>query len=371
MVGTMRLFGRISKFEKQADGTVLIEGIASNECVDSQGEIVKASAMRAALPAYMARKDGTGPLREMHQAIAAGKTLSADVGDDGTTYICAKVVDENACKKVLEGVLQGFSIGGSVPPGGRNKADPKIIETLKLSEISLVDVPANPQALFEICKFDAPLADAAAPVVEVPVVKAVLADTDTLAKLAAAESALTASSDALAKVTAERNELQRRLNEKTLEVKAQGVAKDPKFIERVAKIEALEKGLHDAHLACEQAGDALDKVITERDALGKRLVDVEAAAKVEKLALEKASQDAISKLTGDLNDANTAREESAKKLAEAEVALMVKGVLRAVPISKVDDVEKVVEDESEKPTPGTPARALYELKKVHARGPRA
>jgi hypothetical protein len=61
-------------------------------------------------------------------------------------------------KKVEEGVYKGFSIGGSVPPGGRNKDDPKIIEQLKLSEISLVDRPANPDCVVTLYKADAELA---------------------------------------------------------------------------------------------------------------------------------------------------------------------------------------------------------------------
>jgi hypothetical protein len=49
-VDNARVFGSITKFEKQADGTLYVEGIASSESVDSQGEIVKASAIKAALP---------------------------------------------------------------------------------------------------------------------------------------------------------------------------------------------------------------------------------------------------------------------------------------------------------------------------------
>lgn len=46
-----------------------------------------------------------------------------------------------------EGVLRGFSIGGRVV----NKIG-NMIKDLSLSEISLVDRPANPEALIEIYK---------------------------------------------------------------------------------------------------------------------------------------------------------------------------------------------------------------------------
>jgi hypothetical protein len=57
-------------------------------------------------------------LREMHQPLAAGKTIAADVAEDGCTYITAKVVDPVAIKKVKEGVYAGFSIGGTSPRAG-------------------------------------------------------------------------------------------------------------------------------------------------------------------------------------------------------------------------------------------------------------
>src|SRR3954466_4279603 len=140
-----RLFGKFCKIEKQDDGTLYVEGIASSEAVDSDGDIIKSAAMSAALPDYMK----FGALREMHQAIAAGKTLSATVDSDGVTHIAAKVVDPVAIKKVEEGVYSGFSIGGRV-----TKREKNIIEALKLVEISLVDRPANPDAVISLFKAD-------------------------------------------------------------------------------------------------------------------------------------------------------------------------------------------------------------------------
>src|ERR1700751_2729117 len=69
----MRLYGAIQKVEPQDDGTVRVHGIATSEAVDDQGEIVRADAMRAAIPDYMRFP----ALREMHQLSAAGTTLEA------------------------------------------------------------------------------------------------------------------------------------------------------------------------------------------------------------------------------------------------------------------------------------------------------
>jgi hypothetical protein len=151
MAQLIRTYGSISKVTEQSDGTLIVDGIASTESKDSQGEIIKADAMRAALPSYMK----FGNVREMHQAIAAGTALACFVDDAGVTQISAHIVDPVSCKKVSTGVLKGFSIGGSVPPGGRNKDDAKIIEQVNLTEISLVDRPANPDALIQLVKLDA------------------------------------------------------------------------------------------------------------------------------------------------------------------------------------------------------------------------
>jgi hypothetical protein len=62
---------------------------------------------------------------------------------------------------------------------------------------------------------------------------------------------------ALKKVTDERNELHQKHADALLALKAKGVAKDPKFVEAVAKVEALETALQDAQDATEQAGEAL------------------------------------------------------------------------------------------------------------------
>jgi hypothetical protein len=145
----MRLYGAIEKVEPQDDGTVRVHGIASSEVVDDQGEIIRADAMRAAIPDYMRFP----ALREMHQLSAAGTTLEAEVGDDGTTRIVAHVVDPIAISKVRNQVYRGFSIGGRVTQ--REAGNPKAITGLVLNEISLVDRPANPEAIFDCWKASA------------------------------------------------------------------------------------------------------------------------------------------------------------------------------------------------------------------------
>jgi hypothetical protein len=144
--GTMRLWGAIQKIEPQDDGTIKVFGIASSETLDQDGEIVRADAIRAALPAYMK----FGNIREMHQLSAAGTTIEAAVGDDNVTRIVTHIVDPVAVLKVKSQVYKGFSIGGRVTQ--RDSSDPKIITGVALNEISLVDRPANPEAIFDCWK---------------------------------------------------------------------------------------------------------------------------------------------------------------------------------------------------------------------------
>jgi len=156
----MRLYGEFTKVEEKPDGTILVSGIASSESVDTAGETVLASAMRSALPDYLKFP----AVREQHDPTkAAGTALSVEVADDGMTYLEALIVDPIAIAKVKAKVYRGFSIGGNVPPGGRDPANPKTIRALNLTEVSLVDRPANPDAVLQLVKLDA--APAAAPAV--------------------------------------------------------------------------------------------------------------------------------------------------------------------------------------------------------------
>ena len=142
----MKLFGTIEKSEQQDDGTIIVSGFASSTDTDSDGEIITSDAMKAALPDYMKFAN----IREMHQAKAAGVALKTEVQADGRTYLEALIVDDAAVKKVMTGVYKGFSIGGKVT--SRDDVNKSIITGIRLSEISLVDRPANPSAVFAMWK---------------------------------------------------------------------------------------------------------------------------------------------------------------------------------------------------------------------------
>ncbi len=94
-----------------------------------------------------------GNLRAMHQPSAAGRLDDIRFDDAAKSIeIVAHVVDDDAWKKVEQGVYTGFS------PGGRylsRWADGALTRyTAQPAEISLVDLPCIPSATFTMIKSD-------------------------------------------------------------------------------------------------------------------------------------------------------------------------------------------------------------------------
>jgi hypothetical protein len=138
----------------------IVEGIAISEAPDQQGgmwdgqryagDVVPMDTIQAALPDYLEWAN----LREMHQPSAVGKVLSATV-ENGALRIVAQIVDDAAWEKVRAGVYKGFSIGGRCLAAAIVKSGSEVfrkITKMVLSEISLVDRPANPEARIELWK---------------------------------------------------------------------------------------------------------------------------------------------------------------------------------------------------------------------------
>jgi len=123
----------------------MVYGWASTPDLDTQGEVVELEAIKNALPEYM--KFPT--VREMHQPSAVGITKETQIHDGKGLYIGAKVIDPLAWEKVKEGLYRGFSIGGRAL-----KKENRSIKVLELSEISLVDSPANKNATITLWKRD-------------------------------------------------------------------------------------------------------------------------------------------------------------------------------------------------------------------------
>lgn len=141
----------------------LVYGVVAEEVVDNSGEVFDYEKSKPYFQKWSANAELTsnglskGNLREMHGKTAAGK-LTDLAFDDANRRIecCAKVVDDMAWKKCLEGVYTGFSMGGRYAEKWVEKADGG--ERKKYAgdpaEISLVDKPCIPTATFQLVKAD-------------------------------------------------------------------------------------------------------------------------------------------------------------------------------------------------------------------------
>lgn len=94
-----------------------------------------------------------GNVRVMHQPIAAGKVIALAFDDVAKTVdVGTKIVDDDAWAKCEAGVFTGFSMGGSYV---KKWADGDLVRyTAKPAEVSLVDNPCIPSALFTVVKAD-------------------------------------------------------------------------------------------------------------------------------------------------------------------------------------------------------------------------
>jgi hypothetical protein len=156
----VRLSMPLSKVDQE---NRLVSGWASLDNADSQGDVVLKEANAKAFSRFR------GNIREMHQPIAVGRMVEfkEDSYFDPETqkfyngiYVTVYVSKgaQDTWEKVLDGTLQGFSIGGSildsetqwVKDAGRAI---RFVKDYELIELSLVDSPANQLAnVFSITK---------------------------------------------------------------------------------------------------------------------------------------------------------------------------------------------------------------------------
>lgn len=179
--GAFSFFMPIAKIDK-AKRTV--SGYASTPSIDSDGEIVSLKAVKDALPGYMQY----GNIREMHKISAVGVAKEANIDEKGL-YLTAKIVDDAAWNKCVEGVYKGFSIGGQKLLKSGNT-----ITKIDMAEISVVDRPANPDCKIDVIKMAKPVENPEAVLVKVKPVRSAEA-TATLAMAKAVKNLIKSNED--------------------------------------------------------------------------------------------------------------------------------------------------------------------------------
>lgn len=131
-----------------------------DETPDRAGEICDYATAKPAFEAWSAElskaSDGKslGNIRGQHNPkIAAGKLVEINYDDMAKTIgFVAKIVDDQEWKKVDEGVYTGFSPGGKYAKRWQDGAHKRY--TPLVHELSIVDVPCNPNAGFTMVKAD-------------------------------------------------------------------------------------------------------------------------------------------------------------------------------------------------------------------------
>jgi Zn finger protein HypA/HybF involved in hydrogenase expression len=148
--GSIRLSMPIAKVDKERR---IVSGFATLDNLDRQGDVVPAEASIKAFETFR------GNIREMHQPKAVGKIVSfkEDKYFDQQSkkfyngvYVSAYVSKgaQDTWEKVLDGTLTGFSIGGEIHDSEKVYDETlgksyQVIKEYSLSELSLVDNPAN------------------------------------------------------------------------------------------------------------------------------------------------------------------------------------------------------------------------------------
>lgn len=135
-----------------------VVGYATTEDIDKQNEQVDFEASKEAFGSW------AGNIREMHEPKAVGKAVAWEPDEDRRGIrVTAQISKgaEDTWQKILDGTLKAFSIGGQTvnkvqqivkDDKGGQKHVTKITK-YRLTELSLVDNPANPEASFELVKF--------------------------------------------------------------------------------------------------------------------------------------------------------------------------------------------------------------------------
>lgn len=148
------IFARLSKVD-EAKKTVT--GVMASSEVDGAGESFDYASSKPYVEAWsadVAKASGgksIGNVRAMHGMNAVGKVLDMMFDDAAESItITANIVDEAEFAKCLAGVYTGFSVGGDYVKKWDENGVKKY--TANVGEVSIVDMPCNPGATFQVIK---------------------------------------------------------------------------------------------------------------------------------------------------------------------------------------------------------------------------
>lgn len=133
-----------------------IEGYASTPDLDRDGDIIPSEVLKSAVDEYL--KMGTLLYDHGHDPTYArkpiGKLHTGEIDGEGRLYVKGTISDDWIWEKIELEELKAFSIAGRVEWEIQEAGDRVIgvAKSLDLYEISVVAIPANPNAIFQIAK---------------------------------------------------------------------------------------------------------------------------------------------------------------------------------------------------------------------------
>lgn len=161
----------LEKIETDSEDALIIAGIATSEMIDHDSEIVDMTSVKEVWKDYLVNpvirflhgKDQT-MLSAIGKVIpeytdTSGKTWKTEITEKGP-FIVAKISNapdtESIRKKISEGIYRGLSIGGRAKRVREYShelgKDINRVLTQRISEISVVDLPANQDSFFNVLK---------------------------------------------------------------------------------------------------------------------------------------------------------------------------------------------------------------------------
>lgn len=135
------------------DGDWIIEGYASTDAVDSYNEIIDPESMRKWLPRFL--EFPVSLLNHRWYEVPIGTVTNAEIRPKGLwARIRISKTAASVWQLIQEGILKAFSIGfrgrAFQEPDPDKPGSPGVWREIELLEISVVNVPANREALFSV-----------------------------------------------------------------------------------------------------------------------------------------------------------------------------------------------------------------------------
>ena len=155
-MNNLKIFIPLSKVDEEKRE---VYGIMTAEKVDKSGECLDYDQAKPEIQKRsnslkeLSKGKSLGNVRRQHSSDAVGKVVDLVFNDaDKQVECCSKITDDKTWNDILEGVINGYSIGGSYQKRWKEGDVTKYIPSI--AEVSVVDNPCLSIAGFDVVKAD-------------------------------------------------------------------------------------------------------------------------------------------------------------------------------------------------------------------------